>query len=169
MIGIVMMIFDLVKGVLRWHTEKVGPGWRRELRRVVSGENRWSRSFRNKWVYVLVCVVFSGGLFFYFVGEAFAVNILLGLSFVVAAFPAFCFGLILRHPMMMVLIYLAAVLGSEISGLFSVAGGEFSAGNYISAAVLVGLAIYLYTEANKIGSGDILATPKPRRKLKRRR
>jgi hypothetical protein len=74
---------------------------------------------------------------------AFSEGLLFGLSFIWSTFLAISFAYILRHPVVLILIYIAAALGQEVNNLFATATEEAGRGNIIGAVILLSFGVYL--------------------------
>ena len=132
---------------MNWYLARVKAGWRRELNRLPKRQ--------NKWVWVALCVIFTVFLLPYFCVEAFTISLLLGLSFLFAAFVAISFGYILRHPGAMIIVFVGSVLGREFFTVILEGIGIAVEGDIIGAVILIIVGIYLLVLANKLKRVEI--------------
>lgn len=132
--------------LLRWYFDRVVVSWRWEFGRLGNRD--------NKWLWAVLCIIFTLFLLPYLTKEAFSDSFLLGLSFVWSSFLAISFAYILRNPILLILVYVAVVFGREIMSLFTVAKEEAAAGNIIGALIVFGLGVYLIIWANRLKKGE---------------
>jgi len=88
--------------------------------------------------------------------EAFSDSFLFGLSFIWSTFLAISFAYILRHPLLLILVYVGVVFGGEItSSIFPLVKEGVSAGDTIGAIILFFFGVYLIKWANDMKAGAI--------------
>lgn len=145
---ILSRIGQLLLRLLRWYADRATLAWRRELRRLGRRE--------NKWVWVGLCILFSLILFPILTKAAFDDSFLLGISFLWSGFLALSFAYVLKHPQVMIIVYLGVIFGREVTNtIFGAAKEEMTRGNIIGALIVMALGIYLITWANRMKRGDI--------------
>jgi hypothetical protein len=137
---------EFIRWLLRWYLGRVEVSWHREIRRL--GKRK------DKRLWIFLCIAFAFILLLYLTGEAFSDGFLLGLSFLWSSFLAISFAYILRHPLLLMVIYVAAVFGREVMSLFVAAKEEAVAGNMIGALILFVLGVYLIIWANRLKKGE---------------
>jgi hypothetical protein len=93
-----------------------------------------------------LCIFFTIFLLPYLVTMAFSEGLLFGLSFIWSTFLAISFAYILRNPIVLILVYIAAALGQEVNNLFATAAEEAGKGNIIGAIILLSFGIYLMVD-----------------------
>ncbi len=140
---ILSTLASLLIQVLRWFVRKSKLGWRYELKRIRTGENRWLRVIPNRILYISLCIVMVVILFPILVNLAFTSNWSLGLSFTFSAILAVSFGYILRNPMLLIVIYVLVIFRREVTGLFGIVKDTALTGDILGTVVLVGLISYL--------------------------
>lgn len=133
--------------ILRWYADRVAASWRGELSRL--------RSRNNKWLWIGLCIFFAFFLIPYLGRKAFSESLLLGVSFVWSTFLAFSFGYILRNPLLIILVYVGAVFGAEVTDLFVTAKEVATSGDIVGATILIGLGIYLILRVNRMERGEV--------------
>ena len=133
---------DFMLWLLHWYFGRVKISWRVELKKL-------GRS-RNKVWWIVLCIIFTLFLLPYLTQEAFSDSVWLGLSFVWSSFLAISFAYILRHPLLLILVYVAVVFSREVMSLFTVVKEEAAKGNIIGALIVFGLGVYLIIWANQL-------------------
>ena len=137
---------EFILWLLRWYFDRVVASWREEIKQL--GKSN------NKGLWIVLCIFFTLFLLPYLTKEAFSDSFLLGLSFVWSSFLAISFAYILRHPLLLILVYVAVVFGREIMPLFTAAKEEAVMGNIIGALIVFGLGVYLVIWANGMKKGE---------------
>lgn len=139
---------QLLLRLLRWYADRVTIAWKRELRSL--GRRN------NKWVWVGLCILFSIILFPILTKEAFHDSFLLGLSFLWSGFLALSFAYVLKHPQVMIIVYLGVIFGREVTNtIFGAAKEEMTRGNIIGALIVIALGVYLIAWANRMKRGEL--------------
>lgn len=128
--------------LLHWYFGRVVASWRWEFGRLKDRE--------NKWLLVILSIIFTIILFPYFTEVAFSDSFWLGLSFVWSAFLAVSFAYILRNPILLIFVYAGVVWGRSIIPLFTTAKEEATRGNLIGALIIFALGVYLIVKANQL-------------------
>lgn len=121
--------------LFRWYAGRVVESWHQAIRK--------SRNKRDGWIGIVLCIFFTLLLLPYLATMAFSEGLLFGLSFIWSTFLAISFAYILKHPVVLILIYIAAALGREVNNLFATATEEAGRGNIIGAIILLSFGIYL--------------------------
>lgn len=138
----------MINRLLRWYVDRVVKSWRREFRRLGRRE--------NKWVWVILCIVFTFILLPILTKEAFADSFLLGLSFLWSAFLALSFAYVLKYPQVMIIVYVGVIFGREVTNsIFGAAKEEITRGNLIGALIVFCLGLYLIAWANRMKRGEL--------------
>ena len=141
------MFKDSLSRLFHWYKDRVGKSWRREVRRLGRRE--------NKWIWVGLCVLFSLILFPILTKEAFADSFMLGLSFLWSGFLALSFAYVLKHPQVMIIVYVGVIFGREVTNtIFGATKEELSSGNIIGALIIIALGVYLIAWANRMKKGE---------------
>ena len=139
---------EFLRQLSHWYIEKVRISWHQEIHRLKNTDDK------NVWI--AICIIFNILLIPYLGKEAFSDSFLLGLSFLWSTFLAVSFAYILRHPMLLILVYVGVVFGREvISSLVIPAKEAVIAGDIIGAIVLFFFGIYLIKWANDMKTGTI--------------
>jgi hypothetical protein len=133
--NMLLQLSNFAGRLFRWYAGKVVESWRQEIRR--------SRKTKDRWIWIGLCVFFALFLLPYLATMAFSEGLLFGLSFIWSTFLAISFAYILRHPVVLILIYIAAALGREVNNLFATATEEAGRGNIIGAIILLSFGVYL--------------------------
>lgn len=153
--------YGFLRQLSHWYVEKVRISWRQEIHRL--------RRTDDKNVWITICIIFNILLIPYLGKEAFSDSFLLGSSFLWSTFLAVSFAYILRHPMLLILVYVGVVFGREvISSIFTPAKEAVIAGDIIGAIVLLFFGIYLIKWANDMKTGAIFLDPAPVKKSPRK-
>lgn len=139
--------------LLRWYIDRVTASWRQEWRRL--------RNRDNKWVWIGLSIFFTIFLVPYLGEEAFSDSLLLGLSFIWSTFLAVSFGYVLRHPLLIILVYVGVVFGREVISIFTSAKEAAFTGDAIGAVILFILGIYLIIRVNDIKTGAVFLDSAP--------
>lgn len=145
--------------LFRWYLDRVNTSWRREYNRLTNLD--------NKWLWIAFSVFFTIFLVPYLCKEAFSDSLLLGLSFLWSTFLAISFGYILRHPLLLILVYVGVVFGREVINIFTEAKEAAIAGNVIGAVILFSLGIYLIARVNEIKTGAVFLDSTSAKKSRR--
>jgi len=164
--NILSWLSGFVLWLFRWYLDRVTTSWRREFNRL--------GDLDNKWIWIGLSIFFTLFLLPYLGKEAFSDSLLLGLSFVWSTFLAISFGYILRHPLLLILVYVGVVFGREVISIFTSAKEAVITGDVIGAVILFALGIYLIVRVSDIKTGAIFldstpATKSPRRTSSKRR
>ena len=139
---ILAWLFDKLRWLLRWYFDKVATSWQWEVRRLGNRD--------NKWLWIVLCIVYTLFLLPYLAQEAFSTSIMLGLAFLSSAFLVVSFGYILWNPMLLIVLYVLVIFRRELSGFFGIAKDTAMGGDILGAIILVGLAIYLIWKTTQI-------------------
>jgi hypothetical protein len=140
-------LYTLVVNLMRWWFALSKASWQQEIRRF---GNR-----KDKWVHLALCVVFSVLLFPYLTSEAFSSSFMIGMSFLWSALVAISLGYILRHPALLILVFVGVFLGREGVNLLMTAKESTINGDFIGSLILLVFGFYLIFEANRIKSGSM--------------
>ena len=138
-------LYNLSKWLLSWYFDRVITSWHGEISRL--GD-------RNRWLWVILCIFFTIFLIPHLAKEAFSDSLLLGLSFIWSTFLAVSFGYILRNPLLLIVVYVGVIFSREIISIFTSAKEEVVGGNWIGAAILMLLGVYLIAMANRLKRGE---------------
>lgn len=145
----------------RWYTEKIRISWRQEIYKL--------RHVHDKNVWIALCIIFNILLIPYLGKEAFSDSFLLGLSFLWSTFLAVSFAYILRHPLLLILVYVGVIFGREvINSIANSAKEAVIAGDTIGAIILFFFGAYLIKWANDMKTGAIFLEPAPAKKSPRK-
>lgn len=79
----------------------------------------------------------------------------MGVSFAWSTFLAVSFGYILRNPLLITLVYVGVVFGTEVTNLFVTAKEAATSGDIVGAIILIGLGIYLILWVNRMERGEV--------------
>ncbi len=145
--NILSWLSGFVLWLFRWYLDRVTTSWRQEFNRLGDSD--------NKWIWIGLSIFFTLFLLPYLGKEAFSDSLLLGLSFVWSTFLAVSFGYILRHPLLLILVYVGVVFGREVTSILTSAKEAVITGNVIGALIAFSLGVYLITWANHIKREDI--------------
>jgi len=127
------------------------------------------RYVRDKNIWIALCIIFNILLIPYLGKEAFSDSFLLGLSFLWSTFLAVSFAYILRHPLLLILVYIGVIFGREvINTIANSAKDAVFAGDAIGAVILFFFGIYLIKWANDMKTGAIFLEPAPSRRPSRK-
>ncbi len=139
---------QLLLRLLRWYGDRATLAWKKELRRL--------RRRKDKWMWVGLCILFSLILFPILTKEAFNDSFMLGISFLWSGFLALSFAYVLKHPQVMIIVYLGVIFGREVTNtIFGAAKEEMTRGNIVGALIVIALGIYLITWANRMKRGEL--------------
>jgi cobalamin biosynthesis protein CobD/CbiB len=144
---ILLQLGDFAGKLFHWYTNKVIESWRQAIRK--------SQNKRDGWIGIALCIFFSLFLLCYLPTMAFSESLLFGLSFIWSAFLAISFAYVLRHPVVLICVYIGAALGQEANNLFVTATKEAASGSIIGAIILLSFSGYLIFWANRMKKGEI--------------
>ena len=151
----------LIQQLWHWYVERVRGSWLQEVLRL--------RNVRDKNYWIAICIIFNILLIPYLGKEAFSDSFLLGLSFLWSTFLAISFAYILRHPMLLILVYVGVIFGREvISSIVAPAKESLIAGDIIGAIILLFFGIYLIKWANDMKTGAMFLDPAPAKRSSRK-
>ena len=155
----------LIRQILSWYTEKVQASWRQEIYRL--------RNVRDKNYWIVICIFFNILLIPYLGKEAFLNSFSLGLSFLWSTFLAVSFAYILRHPLLLILVYVGVIFGREVLSTIANSAKEAAiAGDVIGTIILILFGVYLIKKANDMKTGAIFmetsSVRRPSRKTRRK-
>lgn len=151
----------LIQQLWRWYTEKVRSSWRQESHRL--------RNVRDKNYWIALCIIFNILLIPYLGKEAFSDSFSLGLSFLWSTFLAVSFAYILRHPLLLILVYVGVIFGREIINSIANSAKEAAiAGDVIGTIILFFFGAYLIKKANDMKTGAIFLETSPARRPPRK-
>ncbi len=137
----------LMVWIFLWYKRKSAASWHQELQRIPK---------RNRLAYLIQCAITSGLLIYAIFAPTFSDDFMLGLNFAWSAFLAISFGYVLRHPMMLALVYIGVMLKDVPIEFLSSAKTASDHGDAIGAIVLFLFGIYLIIWVNSIKDGSIL-------------
>lgn len=142
----------IISGFLSWYLGRVKTSWHQEIYRL--------RHIRDKPVWIALCIIFNILLIPYLGKEAFSDSFLLGLSFLWSTFLAVSFAYILRHPLLLILVYVGVIFGREVINSIATSAREAAiAGDTIGAIILFFFGVYLIKWANNMKTGAIFLEP----------
>jgi len=144
---ILLQLGNFAGKLFRWYTNKVAESWRQAIRK--------SQNKRDGWVGIALCIFFTLFLLCYLPTMAFSESLLFGLSFIWSAFLAISFAYVLRHPVVLICVYIGAALGQEANNLFATATKEAASGSIIGAIILLSFGGYLIFWASRMKKGEI--------------
>jgi len=152
---------EFLSRLRRWYIEKVRISWRQGIYRL--------RYVRDKNIWIALCIIFNILLIPYLAKEAFSDSFLLGLSFLWSTFLALSFAYILRHPLLLILVYVGVIFGREVvNSIAGPAKEAVIAGDIIGAIILFFFGAYLIKWANDMKTGAIFLEPAPAKRYPRK-